>query len=161
MEVDMTVPVLMVIMIAGGGLGLSPGEAVSPLPLAPDTRVGADTPGPALKYETDRRVYRQGDMVRITVTNVSNVATPIVNRSVVDGGFAVLEIKTEEGQWKPVELVAASDVHTFRSLGPGEHHEYVLQTTREARGDVAALPGTYRIGFGRPFYTHPFEIVEK
>ena len=157
----MTVHVLMVMVLVGGGFGLSPCEAASPSLLTPDSPVGANTPGPALKYETDRRVYRQGDVVKITVTNVSNVATPIVNRSVVDGGFAVLEIKTEEGQWKPVELVAASDVHTFRSLGPGEHHEYVLQTTREARGDVAALPGTYRIGFGRPFYTHPFEIVDK
>ncbi len=135
------------------------GHASSQL-LTPDIPVGADTPGPALKYETDKRVYRQGDVVRITVTNVSDVPTPIVNRPVVDGGFAVLEIKTEEGQWKPVELVATPDVHTFRSLGPGEHYEYVWQT-REARGDVAARPGTYRIGFGRPFYTHPFEIVDK
>ena len=157
----MTVPVLVVIMLAGDGLGLSPGGAVSPPRLAPDTLVGADTPGPALKYETDKRVYRQGDVVKITVTNVSNVATPIVDRPVVDGGFAVLEIKSEEGQWKPVELVAASDVHTFRSLGPGEHYEYVWLTTKEVRGNVAASSGTYRIGFGRPFYTHPFEIVEK
>ena len=159
----MTVRVLMLILLllVGRGLGLSPCEAVSPSLLTPDISVGADTPGPALKYETDKRVYRQGDVVKITVTNVSDVATPIVNRPVVDGGFAVLEIKSEEGQWKPVELVAASDVHTFRSLGPGEHHEYVWQTMREVRGDVAASPGTYRIGFGRPFYTHPFEIVEK
>lgn len=157
----MTVHVLMVMVLVGGGFGLSPCEAASPSLLTPDSPVGANTPGPALKYETDRRVYRQGDVVKITVTNVSNVATPIVDRPVVDGGFAVLEIKSEEGQWKPVELVAASDVHTFRSLGPGEHYEYVWLTTKEVRGNVAAPSGTYRIGFGRPFYTHPFEIVEK
>ena len=133
----------------------------SPPLLTPETPVGADTPGPALKYETDKRVYGQGDVVRITVTNVSDVATPIVNRPVVDGGFAILEIKTAEGQWKPVELVATSDVHTFRSLGPGEQYEYVWQTRGETRGGVATSPGTYRIGFARPFYTHPFEIVEK
>ena len=91
---------------------------------------------------------------------MSDVATPIVDRPIIDGGFAVLETKTDGGQWKAIELVARSDVHTFRALGPGEQFEYVWQTTREARGD-AALPGTYRIGFGRPFYTHPFEIVEK
>ncbi len=152
------VALFMVLYVCVSALAL--GHASPPL-LVPDTPVGADTPGPALKYETDKRVYRQGDVIKITVTNVSDVATPIVNRSVVDGGFAVLESKTEAGQWKPVELVAASEVHTFRSLGPGEQYEYVWQTTRETRGDVAVPPGTYRIGFGRPFYTHPFEIVEK
>ncbi|MET0513940.1 MAG: hypothetical protein ABW047_01235 [Nitrospiraceae bacterium] len=157
----MTVPVLLVVIFFGGGLGLSSGEVVSPPLLAPDTPVGAETPGPALKYETDRRVYHQGDVVRITVTNVSNVPTPIVNTPLVDGGFAVLEIKTQEGQWKPVELVAATDVHSFRSLGPGEQYEYVWKATREAHGEVTVRPGTYRIGFGRPFYTHPFEIIDK
>ena len=141
---------------------VSGAPAVHPAPPlhTPESPVGADTPGPALKYETDKRVYGQGEVVKITVTNVSDVATPIVDRPIVDGGFAVLETKTDGGQWKAIELVARSDVHTFRALGPGEQFEYVWQTTREARGD-AALPGTYRIGFGRPFYTHPFEIVEK
>jgi hypothetical protein len=158
----MTVGVLLVIVLAGGGgFGLSPCDAASPSLLTPDTPVGADTPGPALKYETDKRVYSQGDVVKITVTNVSDVATPIVNRPVVDGGFAVLEIKAADGLWKPVELVAASDLHTFRSLGPGEQYEYVWQTIKEYGGHLAPPTGTYRIGFGRPFYTHPFEIVEK
>ena len=108
-------------------------------PRADGWPVGADTPGPALKYETDKRVYGQGEVVKITVTNVSDVATPIVDRPIIDGGFAVLETKTDGGQWKAIELVARSDVHTFRALGPGEQFEYVWQTTREARGD-AALP---------------------
>lgn len=148
-----------VFMLASICVGvLAVAHAASPL-VVPDTPFGADTPGPALKYETDKRVYSQGEVVKVTVTNVSDVVTPIVDRSIVDGGFAILEIK-REGQWKPVELVAASNAHIFRSLGPGEHHEYVWQTVSEARGD-AAPPGTYRIGFGRPFYTHPFEIIEK
>jgi hypothetical protein len=140
---------------------LSLAHAASPLSLpAPDV-AGADTPGPALKYETDQRVYKRGDVVRITVTNVSDVATPIVDRAAVDGEFAVLETKTEGGEWKPVELRAAGNLVSFRDLPPGDHHEYLWPTSGGDGLTQPPNPGTYRIGFGRPFYTNSFEIDEK
>ena len=156
----MTVRVLMLILLVGGGLGLSPCEAVSPSLLTPDIPVGADTPGPALKYETDQRVYKQGDVVRITVTNVSDVATPIVDRATVDGEFAVLEIKTDQGEWRPVKLSTAGALVSFRDLAPGGQYEYIWPTSDRDGPDESPGPGTYRIGFGRPFYTNSFEIVD-
>lgn len=122
---------------------------------------GADTPGPALKYETDQRVYKKGDVVHITVTNVSDVPTPIVDRAAVAGEFAVLETKSGEGDWRPVDLDAGDTLVSFRSLPPGERHEYLWPTSGYQGSDRLAVPGTYRIGFGRPFYTNPFEIADK
>ena len=155
----MIVRMVVAFLMAGSSLvGVpSPGQAVA-MP-SPESPVGADTPGPALKYETDKRVYRQGDVVQITVTNVSDVVTPIVDRVAVDGGFAVLEMRSAQGQWKSLELPAAADLHTFRSLAPGEKYEYLWQTS--GYNVTPAAPGTYRIGFGPPFFTNPFEIVEK
>jgi hypothetical protein len=139
---------------------LSVSLAASPL-LPPSGSPGADTPGPALKYETDRRVYKAGDVVHITVTNVSDVATPIVDRPSIDEEFAVLEIKTQEGDWRPVKLGSSGDSVSFRLLPPGEQHEYLWPTVSAQPSDHPADPGTYRIGFGRPFYTNPFELTDQ
>jgi hypothetical protein len=136
-------------------------HASSSLSLPIPSAAGADTPGPALKYETDQRVYKRGDVVRITVTNVSDVATPIVDRAAVDGEFAVLEIKTEAGEWKPVELHGAGSLVSFRDLAPGDHHEYLWPTSGHDGSLQPPNPGTYRIGFGRPFYTNSFELDDK
>jgi hypothetical protein len=106
-------------------------------------------------------VYKRGDVVHITVTNVSDVATPIVDRVSVDGEFAVLEIKTEAGEWKPVKLSAAGNLVGFRSLPPGDRHEYLLPTSGYDGAESLAEPGVYRVGFGQPFYTNPFEIAER
>ena len=121
---------------------------------------GADTPGPALKYETDQRVYKRGDVVHITVTNVSDVATPIVDRVAVDGEFAVLEIKTDGGEWRPIKLSAPGNLVGFRSLPPGERHEYLLPTAGSEGSESLIESGVYRVGFGQPFYTNPFEIAD-
>jgi hypothetical protein len=141
-------------------LGLLPAGQASSLSGPALNQPGADTLGPALKYETDQRVYKRGDVVRITVTNVSDVATPIVDRAAVDGEFAVLETKTEDGEWRPIKLSAAGSLVTFRSLPPGERHEYVWPTSGHESSEPMVHPGVYRIGFGRPFYTNPFEIAD-
>ena len=138
---------------------LSVGQASS-LSVPAPSQPGADTPGPALKYETDQRVYKRGDVVRITVTNVSDVATPIVDRVAVDGEFAILEIKTDAGEWRPIKLSVAGNLVGFRSLPPGERHEYLLPTSNHVGAESLADPGVYRIGFGQPFYTNPFEIAD-
>jgi hypothetical protein len=157
----MMVHVLAALLIVGSAL-LEPslsGQASS-LSLSSPSQPGADTPGPALKYETDQRVYKRGDVVHITVTNVSDVATPIVDRVSVDGEFAVLEIKTDAGEWKPIKLSAAGHLVGFRSLPPGDRHEYLLPTAGYDGAQSLADPGVYRIGFGQPFYTNPFEIAD-
>jgi hypothetical protein len=157
----MIMRVLTGLLVAGVTL-LGPslsGQATS-LSLSPPSQPGADTLGPALKYETDQRVYKRGDVVHITVTNVSDVATPIVDRVSVDGEFAVLEIKTDAGEWKPVKLSAPGNLVGFRSLPPGDRHEYVLPTSNNDGSHSPAEPGVYRIGFGQPFYTNPFEIAD-
>ena len=158
----MKVRVLAALLISGVAL-LEPswsGQASS-LTVPPISQPGADTPGPALKYETDQRVYKRGDVVRITVTNVSDVATPIVDRVAVDGEFAVLEIKTDRGGWRPIKLSVDGQLVGFRSLPPGERHEYVLPTSGHDGAQSLADPGVYRIGFGQPFYTNPFEIADQ
>ena len=150
------------LLIAGGVLlGLSLSGQASSLSGPALNQPGADTLGPALKYETDQRVYKRGDVVHITVTNVSDVATPIVDRAAVDGEFAVLETKTEQGEWRPIKLSAAGSLVTFRSLPPGERHEYLWPTSDSNGSDHLTAPGTYRIGFGRPFYTNSFEIDDR
>jgi hypothetical protein len=158
----MIVRIAAALSIAGGALlGLSVIGHATPLGMPTPSPPGADTLGPALKYETDQRVYRQGDVVRITVTNVSDVATPIVDRAAVDGEFAVLEMKTDQGEWKPIKLSPGGNLVSFRDLAPGEHFEYLWPTSGHGGSDEPADPGTYRIGFGRPFYTNPFEIDEQ
>ena len=141
-------------------LGILPPCRASSLSVPVPTQPGADTLGPALKYETDQRVYKRGDVVHITVTNVSDVATPIVDRSSVDGEFATLETKTEQGEWRPIKLAIAGNLVAFRDLAPGEHYEYFWPTSGHGGSDQPPAPGTYRIGFGRPFYTNPFEIAD-
>jgi hypothetical protein len=157
----MVVRVLTGLVIAGAAL-LEPSLSglASSLPVLASSQPGADTLGPALKYETDQRVYKRGDVVRITVTNVSDVATPIVDRVAVDGEFAVLEIKTDAGDWRPIKLSAAGNLVGFRSLPPGARHEYLLPTSGYDGAQSLADPGVYRIGFGQPFYTNPFEIAD-
>lgn len=158
----MSVRIVTALLIAGGALfGLLVIGHASPLGLPAPIPPGADTLGPALKYETDQRVYKRGDVVHITVTNVSDVATPIVDRATVDGAFAVLEIKTDQGEWRPIKLSTGGTLVSFRDLAPGAQYEYFWPTSGREEPDEPPDPGTYRIGFGRPFYTNPFEIADK
>jgi len=62
------------------------------------------------------------------------------------------------GQWRAIELYAAANVTVFRALEPGERYQYVWQMVGYNRADTFAPPGTYRISFGQPVYTNPFEI---
>ena len=158
----MMVRIAAALLIAGGMLiGQPLSSDASSLSVPAPSPPGADTPGPALKYETDQRVYKKGDVVRITVTNVSDVATPIVDRAAVDGEFAVLETKTEQGEWKPVELHVAGNMVSFRDLAPGDHYDYLWPISGADGSKQSPDAGTYRIGFGRPFYTNSFEIDDK
>jgi len=127
-----------------------------PLALVPDLAFPAD--GVALVLATDKASYVQGDVVMITVTNRSDAPVPVVDRIQVDGGFATLERLDPGGRWKPVELIAAANVTTFRMLRPGERHRYRWPTVGYNRADSVAAPGTYRIRFGPVGTTRPFAV---
>ena len=114
-----------------------------------------------LTYVTDKAVYTQGEIVWITVTNVSSAPQAIVDGAHVDGGFATIEIRTEDGHRRHIELYAVANVTTFRTLKPGERYQYRWQTIGYNRADTVAPPGTYRISFGRPLYTNSFQIQAK
>ncbi len=126
-----------------------------------DAYAGSSASGGGLIYATERSFYTQGDIVRITVTNTSDAPVAIVDRVHIDGGFATLERQAKNGQWRVVELYAAANVTVFRALGPGERHQYLWQTVGYNRADTIAPPGTYRISFGQPVYSNPFEIKAK
>jgi hypothetical protein len=85
----------------------------------------------------------------------------IVDRIYIDGGFATIERQAENGQWRVIELYAAANVTVFRTLEPGERYQYLWQTVGYNRADTIAPAGTYRIRFGQPVYTNPFEIKPK
>jgi hypothetical protein len=127
--------------------------AASPGPLA----VGSEQ-GSGVSFSTDKTVYAQGEIVHITVTNTSALPAMIADRRHLDGGFATIETRSRDGQWQNVELYAAANVTTFRTLPPGERYEYLWQTIGYNRVETVAPPGTYRISFGQPVYTNSFEI---
>jgi len=127
-----------------------------PLALVPGLAFPAD--GAALVFATDKASYVQGEVVMITATNRSDAPVPVVDRVQVDGGFATLERLRSGGRWEPVELIAAANVTTFRTLQPGERHRYRWPTVGYNRADSVAAPGTYRIRFGQAGATRSFAV---
>jgi hypothetical protein len=114
--------------------------------------------GSALIASTDRKAYVQGDVVTITVTNASEASVTIVERPRIDGGFAAVEKRSDDGRWQAIELYAVANVIISRTLAPGARHQYVWPTVGYNRADSIADPGTYRIRFGQSTQTNPFEI---
>ena len=53
----------------------------------------ASANGEPLVYATDRTVYTQGDVVKISVTNTSDAPVTIVDRTHIDGGFAAVRFR--------------------------------------------------------------------
>lgn len=112
----------------------------------------------ALAFTTDKAVYVQGEVVLITATNRTNAPVAVVDRVQVDGGFAIIERLGPDGRWRAIELFAAANVTTFRTLRPGERHRYRWPTVGFNRGGDVAAPGTYRVRFGQAGTTPSFEI---
>jgi hypothetical protein len=124
----------------------------------PEASAVENEEGSQVSCVTDKTVYAQGEIVHITVKNTSALPVMIADRQHLDGGFATIETRSRDGQWQNVELYAAANVTTFRTLTPGERYEYLWQTIGYNRVETVAPPGTYRISFGRPVYTNLFEI---
>ncbi len=117
--------------------------------------------GSALIASTDRKSYGQGDLVTITVTNASDKPVAIVDRPRIDGGFAAVERRFDDGRWQAIVLYAVANVSISKTLAPGAQHRYVWPTVGYNAEDTIAAPGTYRVRFGQSTQTNPFEIRAK
>jgi hypothetical protein len=109
---------------------------------------------------TDKKDYKQGDEVNITVTNVSDDIVFVIDRKHVDAGVATIEKKDAKGAWQAIELFAAAAVSVSKVLKPGHSHVYIWKTIGYNGSDTIADLGTYRILFGYETYTNQFEIQE-
>jgi hypothetical protein len=63
-----------------------------------------------------------------------------------------------DNTWKAIELFAAANIITPKTLKKNEYHVYVLETKGYNRNDAVALPGTYRIIFQNRFISNEFSI---
>ena len=107
---------------------------------------------------TDKIAYIQGENVIIKITNNSIKDINIVDRKYIDGGFAVIEIKQNDGTWKSIELYAAANIITFNTLKKGDSHVYIWNTKGYNRIDTLATPGIYRVVFGDGIVSNQFTI---
>jgi hypothetical protein len=107
---------------------------------------------------TDRIAYIQGENIIIKITNDSSKDINIVDKKYIDGGFAVIEIKQNDGTWRFIELYAAANITTFKMLKKGDSHVYIWRTKGYNRNDTLAVPGIYRVVFGNGLVTNQFTI---
>ena len=107
---------------------------------------------------TDKIAYVQGENVTIKITNNSAKDIDIVDRKFIDGGFAVIEIKQNDGTWKSIELYAAANIITFIKLKRGDSHVYIWKTKGYNRNDTLATPGIYRVILGNDIVSNQFKI---
>jgi hypothetical protein len=107
---------------------------------------------------TEKKEYLQGENIFIHIRNDSMNGVSVVDRKYVDGGFASIEIKSKEGTWEAIELVAAANITTFKTLDSGESHIYIWNTKGYDRNDALAVPGVYRVIFSENIKTNEFLI---
>lgn len=79
----------------------------------------------------------------------------------IDGGFATIEIKQDDGTWGAIELFAAANVIMFKTLKPGDSHVHIWRTMGYNRSNTLAAPGTYRILFNNGLCSIQFGIRGK
>jgi len=70
---------------------------------------------------TDKIVYEPGEIVIVTVNNTTSGEIYVTDREYIDGGFATIEIKNNDGTWDPIELIAAANITTLKKLTEGKH----------------------------------------
>ena len=110
---------------------------------------------------TDKETYRQGQNVMVTITNNSTDEITIVDREYIDGGFATIEMKDNDGTWHAIELYAAANITTFRTLKKGESHGYMWKTVGYNRMDTVAVSGAYKIRFNNGIISNQVFIVDR
>lgn len=107
---------------------------------------------------TDKETYQQGEDVVVTISNNASDEITIVDRKYIDGGFATIEIKDKDGTWHAIELYAAANVVSPRTLRKGESHVYIWKTIGYNRMDIVAASGAYRIIFHNGIISNQFFI---
>ena len=112
-----------------------------------------------VQCSTDKKEYVQGEKVFIKVKNNSKDDILVVNGDNIDGGFATIERRGRDGKWKPIELITAANVTTFKILNKGDTHTYRWKTKGYNRSDTLADPGTYRVIFSNGIQTNEFVIL--
>lgn len=108
---------------------------------------------------TDKTEYTQGERVAIRIKNNSRDDIKITDRIYVDGGFALIEIKRIDGTWKAIELFAAANIVTWKTLRKGESHVYIWNTKGYNRSDTTAVPGVYRVTFNNGIVSNQFSVT--
>lgn len=110
---------------------------------------------------TDKKTYQQGENVIATITNDSSYEISIADRKYVDGGFATIEMKHNDGTWHAIELYAAANIITFKTLKKGESHVYIWKTIGYNRKDTVAVSGTYKIITNNNIVSNQFIIRDR
>ena len=110
---------------------------------------------------TGKVTYQQGEEVVVMVTNNSIEEISIADRKYIDGGFATIEMKHNDGTWHSIELYAAANITTFRTLRKGESYGYLWRTVGFNRMDTVAVAGEYRIIFHNGIISNQFFIQDR
>ena len=110
---------------------------------------------------TDKETYQQGEDVTVTITNHSSDEIAIADRKYIDGGFATIEMKRNDGTWHAIELCAAANVVSPRTLRKRESHVYIWKTIGYNRMDTVAVSGAYRIIFHNGIISNQFFIKDR
>jgi len=110
---------------------------------------------------TDKETYQQGEDVVVTITNNASDEITIVDRKYIDGGFATIEMMHNDGTWHAIELCAAANVVSPRTLRKRESHVYIWKTIGYNRMDTVAVSGAYRIIFHNGIISNQFFIKDR
>lgn len=110
---------------------------------------------------TDKKTYQQGEYVVVTITNNASDEMTIVDRKYIDGGFATIEIRDNDGTWHSIELYVAANVVNPGTLRKGESHVYIWKTIGYNRMDTVAVSGAYRIIFHNGIISNQFFIKDR
>jgi 3-keto-L-gulonate-6-phosphate decarboxylase len=110
---------------------------------------------------TDKETYQQGEEVMVTITNNSSDEITIVDRKYIDGGFATIEMKYNDGTWHAIELYAAANITSFRTLKKEESHGYIWKTVGYNRMDTVAVTGAYKILFHNGIISNQFFVTDR
>jgi hypothetical protein len=110
---------------------------------------------------TDKETYQQGENVMVTITNNSSDEITIVDRKYIDGGFATIKTMHNDGTWHAIELYAAANITSFRTLKKEASHGYIWKTVGYNRMDTVAAPGAYKIIFNNGIISNRFFITDR
>ena len=110
---------------------------------------------------TDKETYQQGEDVMVTITNNSSDEITIVDRKYIDGGFATIEIKHNDGTWHAIELFVAANISSFKPLKKEESHRYIWKTVGYNPMDTVAVSGAYKIIFNNGIISNQFLITDR